>query len=89
MTKTCVTQSKMRKIYTDFTARLLNGDCEILGVDGAAPPANGLRRGEPVVLHDDRPGSEVEGTLAFRFVEEMGRWMWVATPRTTAQRRRA
>ena len=70
----------MLKLFTDFNARTQAGDCWNLVHEGADIQEHLLQAGQRVILYQDKDDFEVEATIAFRFVSELNKPAWVATP---------
>jgi hypothetical protein len=70
----------MLKIFTDFNARSADGTCWNLIYDGAPVSDEVLKVGEKIILFQDEDDFEVEASVEFRFVKELGRDSWVAVP---------
>jgi len=74
----------MIALYADFNNRTPEGGCWILQHEGADIDVNasslGLSPGDRVLLYQDEGGFEVAASLAFKFVESVGRETWVAFP---------
>jgi len=70
----------MLRFFTDFNNRTKYGDCWNLIYEDSAVDEILVKRGDRVILFQDGDDFEVEATIDHRFVDELGRDSWVATP---------
>lgn len=77
----------MLKIYADFNSRSADGACWILVYQGIPADESILEVGDTIILFQDEDDFEVEAVVDFRFVSELGRESWVATPDWSTKRR--
>lgn len=76
----------MLKVFTDFNARTASGACWNLVHNGHDADASLLGKGDRVILFQDEDDFEVEALIDFRFVKELHREAWVATPDWSTKR---
>ncbi len=76
----------MLRLFTDFNARTVGGACWNLVHAGVDADAAILRRGDRVILFQDEDDFEVEAVVDFRFVNELKRESWIATPDWSTKR---
>lgn len=80
----------MTRIEAGFNERLLDGGLFVLFWNGR--DVNGgecglvITDGERVVLFPSERDFEIEATIVYRYVEEVGRNMWVAMPDSATHR---
>jgi hypothetical protein len=78
----------MIRVYADFNARTLDGDCFILYYEGIelenCIERLGLTKGSRITLHQDDMGPfssfDVEAVLTYGYVEQLQREAWTAKP---------
>jgi hypothetical protein len=73
-------------MFTDFNARTVGGACWNLIHEGVDADSAILKKGDRVILFQDEDDFEVEALIDFRFVNELGRESWIATPDWSTKR---
>jgi hypothetical protein len=76
----------MLRLFTDFNARTVGGACWNLVHEGVDADSAILKRGDRVILFHDEDDFEVEAVVDFRFVDELKRENWIATPDWSTKR---
>ena len=76
----------MLRVFTDFNARCVDGNCWILIYNGVPIDGTLVKIGDKIIILQDEDDFEVVAKVDFRFVESLGRYDWVAIPDWSTKR---